>query len=376
MAGESAIVVVDENSELDDFRVVLEELGLDFASWSKEALPPAGVDPHQLLIATAPAAAVLGGRTTNIGGHRAVWIGVCASEGRAQRNLLLSRGFDYLVHRPVHPSAVRSLLRHALYKGSDQRRAPRVAVGYEVTYKTGLFSKPAVLVDLSLGACRVFVSADIPKDTKLKVCLPHALTGGKALPLIGRVLRSRAAELEGGQPGQISVGIRFAPMSTAERARLQTVIGTLEAGPARMPDVAMPPGRTDGTVDRAPRCVYEDEVQVFGDSEFLLMGRNLSRTGMNVALRDGLNVGESLNLAITTGPREEPIVVRSTVVRSDSGEGLGLRFDTIQSTDQRRLDAIISEQPQIEEVTSPGESERMIPLRLLPSRLMTSRGRR
>jgi len=375
-SGDSTIAVVDESGELDDFRAGLEELGLDFASWSKEALPPAGVNPTQLLVATAPAAAALGGRTMNIGGQRAIWVGVCAPKGRAQRNLLLSRGFDYLVHRPVHPSAVRLLLRHALFEGSEQRRAPRVAVGYEVSFKTGMFGKRAVLVDLSLGACRLFVDAELGKDRKLKVCLPAALAGGKTLALAGRVLRSRPAELEGGQPGQISVGVRFLPMPGPDRSRLERLIVSLEAGPARLPEVEVPGVRADGMVERAPRCVYEDEVQVFGESEFLLMGRDLSRTGINVALHEGLNVWESLNLAIATGPREEPVVVRSTVVRCDSGEGLALRFDTIQSSDQRRLDDIIAAQPQIEEVKPSGESERIVPLRLLPSRLLTARGRR
>jgi hypothetical protein len=93
----------------------------------------------------------------------------------------------------VHPEALRLLLLRGLYRGDERRREPRVAVGFEVTYRAGLRSRRAVLADLSMRGCRLISEDPISEGRRIRVNIPAVES---ATAIDGRVLR--VDRLEGG----------------------------------------------------------------------------------------------------------------------------------------------------------------------------------
>ena len=61
-----------------------------------------------------------------------------------------------------------------------------------------------------------------------------------------------------------------------------------------------------------------------------------------------LEKGKTLRLAIYAAAREEPFIVRATVVRNDGAEGAGLRFEQISPGVAARLEALVSALPSVE----------------------------
>ena len=58
-------------------------------------------------------------------------------------------GVTLVVRRPVHPATLRSVLRHALYRGPERRREARVGIGLPVRYRLGWWPRRGLLQELS-----------------------------------------------------------------------------------------------------------------------------------------------------------------------------------------------------------------------------------
>ena len=69
-------------------------------------------------------------------------IAILDGESRTVCALLRRSSFEMIVRRPVHPAALRLLLLHALYRGPEKRRTPRVSVGAPVTPARGAAPTP------------------------------------------------------------------------------------------------------------------------------------------------------------------------------------------------------------------------------------------
>lgn len=359
-----AIVVVDEGGELDDVREVLYELGLDFASWAKDVVPDAERVPRQLLVATAGAAVTLGyRRAERVKGS--TWIAVTCDDSRTQKNFLLREGFNYLVRRPVHPIAFRLLLQRALFRGEDMRRDGRVAVGYAITYRTGILSSKATLVDLSAGGCRLLTDQPLEPESVLTVQLPRELAGGTRLNIPGQVLRTRNAELEGGDPAELSVAVCFTGLNAECRSRLHSVLESLASEAPSTGTETEPPQEAEaqGPEVRAQRGSYAGKVYVFG-GDSSVVGRDLSCSGMCIERQPGLAVGDTVRLALSGAVREEPVVVQGRIVRDAGEKGLGLEFTEV--TEPRRLEALVRSLPQIESLADQAEG-RLVLSRIVPT---------
>ena len=356
------IVVVDEGGELDDVRGLLDELGLEFESWEKDAVCN-GLGPLRLLVVTASAAVSDRYQRSTSSGVRPVSIAVSDTSSRTQRNLLLNQGFYYLVRRPVHPTALRLLLQRSLYQEDDQRRGRRVAVGYGVTLRRGLIPRRAILVDLSATGARVLARKGVERGTQISLRIPGAIDGGKSLDLLGRVVRTRCGHAEGGQRGEFSIALRFQRTDAGARDRLRRLLATLASGPASLPEGAAP---APSSPVRQRRSVFECEVMIFGSGGLALVGRDLSRGGLRVERHPALSVGERVRLAIPAQPPEEPVVVSARVARDDGDAGLGLIFDEIEQGDEARLSRIVSRNPAIESL-APERGGGVVIANLLPS---------
>lgn len=358
-----AIALVEEGGELDDIRVLLDDLGMEFTSWDKHSAPAVGREPRHLLVASAGSAVSLRYQRQRSETDSAVWVAVTQTNSKTQRSLLLQAGFDYLVRRPVHPAALRLLIQRALFRGDSQRRGERYAVGYAVTYRSGLWPRKATLVDLSLGGCRLLTTHSLDKGEQILVQFPGEIDGGTPFSLTAAVVRTRRAEVEGGAPNESSLALRFIKANRRARSRLHALLRAVQSGPPALP------ARTAGdpfSATRAPRGSYSEAVYVFGSAQCALVGRDLSVGGMRVEQHPALTVGDQVKLALSAGSREEPIVVEARVARDDAELGLALQFSKVD--EMERLEHMVETLPAIE-VLSPGATQgaRIVVSKIVPT---------
>jgi hypothetical protein len=376
------IVVIDEG-ELEDVREILDSLDIEFTHWDKDAVPSQRPYPELLLVTTATHAVSL--RLSRQGTRREggpIWIAVVTTDTRSQRNLLLQAGFDYLVRRPVHPAALRLLLRRAVYRGEDQRRGRRVAVGYEVTLRTGWWPKKATLVDLSARGARVLTRSRVERGEDLTLQIPGQLAGGRPFSLRAVVVRVRPGELEGGEVGETSLGLRFARPEGEARDRMVSLFKRLASGPASYVDT--PPAAKPTPVEpkrpyaRSPRAVYQGEVLMFGDENTVLVGRDLSRGGMRVERHPALQLNDAVRLAIEAGSEDEQLLVCARVARDDGERGFALQFESFESGCEQRVASLVESLPSIEELSegAAGPGQGIVLSRMIPNLLRLSGKRR
>jgi c-di-GMP-binding flagellar brake protein YcgR len=274
-------------------------------------------------------------------------------------------GFDFLIREPVHPAALRVLLLRALYRGAEARRAPRVACGHPVTFKTGFWRQKATLIDLSPRGCRLLVAKPVKEKSELTLQIPKDLAGGRPLELVGHAVRVVPAERECGRDGETIVGVRFAPVEGDTRTRLRALLSERVLGPAILSASAAQPSPESAraSASRRPtrvhkRAPYDRKVTAMdGNDGYMLMCRDISVGGMRIEPVEGLVVGSRLELAVQLSAREEPFLVDATVVRDDGELGLALQFAWIAPEAHERLHALLEKLPSIEGLQDDSRSQ-------------------
>lgn len=345
------IAVIDDG-ELEAVRGLLDELGASFTHWKKGAVPSVDREPRRLLITTAALAVTFRfKRPPSSQRGRAVWIAFVDGDSRSQRRHLLQSGFDFLVRQPTDEGALRLLLQNSLWTGDNKRRGARLAVGYGVSYRSGLMPRKATLVDLSAGGCRLLTTQRLAEGAKLTVQLPGELCGEKAFGVKARVLRAQDAELQGGDATEVSLACRFETPGRDVRPKLKKLLDVLAEGPPRVPERAP---AAQAYPDRQPRAAYDGEVVLFGSDELVLVGRDLSRGGMLVEPHPALHMNELVTIALAGAARSEPVRVSARVVRDDGERGMALRFEQVERGGEARIDALIAELPAIESLAQDG----------------------
>ncbi len=364
MKADTPVLLVDDG-ELDSVRAVLEQLGADFEQLSGSSTRAPVPRPETLLVTTAALARRLSiRREVETSLPRATWIAFVSDEPPAENAPLQAAGFDFLIREPVHPAALRVLLLRALFRGAEARRAPRVACGHPVTFKTGFWRQKATLVDLSPRGCRLLVSKPAKEKSELTLQIPKELAGGRALELVGHAVRVVPAEREGGREGDTIVGVRFAPVEGETRARLRALLSERVLGPAILSGSASTQATRASSVPiRRPtrvhkRAAYDRKVTAMdGNDGYMLMCRDISVGGMRIEPVEGLVVGSRLELAVQLSPREEPFLVDATVLRDDGEQGLALQFARIAPDDQERLLQALDKLPSIEGLQDDSRSQ-------------------
>src|SRR5262245_18297498 len=129
-----AVLLLDDD-ELEDVQTLLEQLRVPFARTRGGAIVSGTPPAHDLLIATPRRIDAVTASDANAG-TSPVRIVVVQEDSTGLRERLRRSGFDYLIRRPVHPEALRLLLLRSLYRGEERRGEPRVAAGFDVSYRT------------------------------------------------------------------------------------------------------------------------------------------------------------------------------------------------------------------------------------------------
>jgi hypothetical protein len=393
-------VLLLDDGELEDIQVMLDQLRVPFARIRGGAIVAGTPAPRDLLIAT-PRRIEAVQPTDASSMSTPVRIVVVNEDSTGLRERLRRSGFDYLVRRPVHPEALRLLLVRSLYRGEERRGDPRVAAGLDVSFRTGLRSRRAILADLSARGCRLVSRTPIDSGRRIRVHLPEALETGDPIGVVGHVLRSIREERPGVGPVHVAA-VLFDRISDDARQALELLVEDLSRGPAtlrrgatrapapvleepsrsaaRSRPAAPPaagPGWSGGAQDRAspvglavevglvsesdgasahkkerrvlPRATYELTVPAFGKRALrVLVGRDLSVGGMRIERLHALEIGDRLHLAVYGSPEEAPFLVWGTVVRDDGEAGMGVVFDPLDQAIARRLERLVTSLPAVE----------------------------
>jgi hypothetical protein len=397
-------VLLLDDGELEDVQTLLEQLKLPFARIRGGAIVSGTPPPRDLLISTPRRIDAVAPSEAHAASSP-VRIVVVQEDSTGLRERLRRSGFDYLIRRPVHPEALRLLLLRSLYRGEEKRGEPRVAAGFDVSYRTGLRSRRAILADLSTKGCRLVSRNTIDAGRRIRVHLPEALETGDPIAVVGRVLRATQEDRPG--VGTVNVAaILFDKISDDARQALELLVEDLSRGPAtlrrgttRQPPspgeergqpIKFRPGAVPGSergaraaestsltmavdVNLLPendaaaqkerrvqaRATYELTVPAFGKRALrVLVGRDLSVGGMRIERLPALEVGDRLHLAIYGSADEAPFLVWGTVSRDDGDAGMGVVFDPLEREVAKRLERLVAMLPAVESLRD-GEAEAM-----------------
>jgi hypothetical protein len=345
--GTLPVVRLADDGELDDVRNLLDQLGVDWVASDEEPERPTALwiaNPRRFIAAREAAATP--------GVFRIV---VSDKMTRTLQRELERNGPDFLVTRPFHAAALRLVILHALYAGPERRASARVATSAAIRFRAGVFSRAAMLVELSRGGCRL-VAAHLPGPQEpITVILPRELTGNGGLSIAGRVV---AVDPAGGwEPGEQACSVAFEALDIPTRRTLRKIMesqsvacATLEpraglaaaggamaplpqpsaAAPAKTAEAPRKPASGPSERRRSPRRPFPRPVLASSaGSARTLLGRDLSSGGMRVAPDDQLAIGDELKLVIYGPAGRPPLLMRAKVSRIDGDRGCVLRFQDV-----------------------------------------------
>lgn len=394
-----AVLLLDDG-ELDDIQQLLEEQEVAFARVRGGAIVAGTPPPTDLLIATPRRVSAVQEITGPADPTGPVRVVVVNEDSHQLRTQLRASGFEFMVRRPVHPEALRLLVMRCLYRGEERRGEPRVAVGFEVSFRTGLLARRAVLADLSLGGCRLLSRNPLDKGRRIRVQVPDALEADP-ISITGRILR-----VEKRKDSDLDVydaAVRFDELDPHAREVLGVLIEDLSTGPATLrrlfndapaaageeppaaeereaPAVEAPVQLATSPLDAdeglvpaddsegdsssagsrderrdARRGQFDTNVPAFGKRALrVLVGRDLSQGGMRIEPLPSLELGDRLHLAIYAEAGEPPFLVWATVTRDDGAAGMALAFDPLGADVEQRLESLVASLPAVESL---GDSE-------------------
>ena len=393
MSDAPSVLLVDDG-ELDDVRELLDEIGADYVHLRGGAIPQSPPAPQALFLATTRRA-MLAQPWSFPRGEGPTRIAIVTEDSNTARSMLRRIGFDFLVRRPCHPYALRLLVTRAIYAGDERRRETRTAIGCEVSFRAGLRRRTATLADLSRRGCRLLSAQPLPLGTRITLQLPPELTGTRR----GVWLRAKVVRLheDDESSGRHEVGLLFEKLKAAHARVVADAIKARSTGPMTLPGAVAPHAaapRANGTAVAAERAIpspvheadepastpsapelplaapatleerrkerrakYTGEVvQLDGAAQSILVGRDISPTGMRVEPNDELEPGASLRLAVYSSAREQPFMVRARVLRNDGPDGVALAFDNPAQAVAERIERMVASLPAVEPLQG-GESD-------------------
>ena len=378
--GTSFPVLLIDDGELDDIRDLLNGERIDFAHLRGSAVPNPLDPPTDLFITNARHADLV--QPWPVAGkaeRRPLRVAIVDEDSRELRRRLRELGFFYLVRRPIHPHALRLMLLGMLYRGEEKRAEPRVPIGYEVQVRSRLRRRDAWLADLSRGGCSILADRPMNAGASLTVVLPGSLDDSVVdLALPGKVLRSQRLAKKAGSSYQIA--IRFSPLGPVEFDRLENALSAAllqEKEEEAIFSEQLPSSSVDDDLfedeEDLPTLIpepYERREERRGQyskrviasvrdaMHRILIGRDLSASGMRIEHHEDLAIGDRLRVAIYDASRATPMVVEAVVDRDDGPGGLVLRFDGIDAMMGQQLESLVASLPPVECLTD-GETGAM-----------------
>ena len=365
-------ILLLHDGELADVAALASELGGAITERLAGALEADADTSWRLVLATARRALEL---PTPLLRASAFRIAVLDGRSRTVSALLRRASFELVVRRPVHPAALRLLLLHTLYRGSEKRRTPRVSVGAPVQFRTGLRRHRAILAEISERGCRLLSSQRVALGQSLTLQVPAAVAGGRAFSVKCLVVRTTPAQI--GTSGELT--LEFDPVSPSLRVRLRAVVSAYTAGPSALAEEAPaeatrgPRAAAESSAARPTRAAIAKpepagaagvpgnslRAQVDPDPEEppasprrliplskeasrVVLAHGLSREGMRADPSPRLTRSREVTLALhleTDGP---PLRVRAHVEPGEADAGPWLRFKDLAPAESERLDRLLT----------------------------------
>lgn len=391
------ILLVDDG-ELDDVANVLDEESIAYRRLRGGQIPTEVPPPRDLLIVTPRRVErVRRGSPADANPGRPLRIIAVAEDSPAMRRRLRRNGLHLLIRLPAAPEIWRLLVARALYRGSERRADPRVAVGSPIEVAGERPSMETVLVDLSNRGCRLQTNASLTVGDAIEFTIPAEMAGADAdapLTLRGRVRRLMR------EPDDVTttLAVVFDPdLDEQRRTRLAALINHWASGPCSLDAAAVSgappippcqlPSLPDLTLDdetdppvlagtqvrvdlggevslatpreAAEKPSRERRTQARGhyassvvaesdEGPFVLIGRDLSAGGMRIEPHPDLHVGDRFRVALHGPAPDEPIVVQAEIVRDDGDGGFGVVFDPIERAHAARLEKMVACLPDVE----------------------------
>jgi len=254
---QSVSVLLLDDGELDDIQKMLESMQIPFGRIRGASIVPGMQGPTDLLIATPRRIdAVAAVRDDHPEGSAPLRIVVTCEDSNSLREQLRRVGFDYIVRRPVHPEALRLLILHGLYSGEERRTEPRVTIGFDISFKSGLVPRRGTLADLSSRGCRLLTSHRLETGKRIRIQIPEALGASEPVMLRGRVIRANF-DKHLGSNGLYSVALQFEKMPNAARQELEWIIEERSQGPPRLNEAEERGDEAEGASEIEERGIRE-----------------------------------------------------------------------------------------------------------------------
>jgi len=386
------ILLVDDG-ELDEVARVLDTQGISYERLRGGQIPAEVAPPRDLLIVTPRRVErVRRGSPADASPGRPLRIIAVAEDSPAMRRRLRRNGLHLLIRLPADPEIWRLLVARALYRGSERRIDPRVAVGSPVE----IHESPAstVLVDLSNRGCRLQTTEALTVGDPVEFTIPedgHTWSENGPLTLRGKVRRL----IREPDDRRCMLAVVFdSDLPESDRTRLTALINHWASGPSSLdaavvngvppippcqlpslPDLVLD-DETDppilahsevqvrvepGSGGRAPtaedprdrrehtRGRYASSIVAEGEAgPFVLIGRDLSAGGMRIERHPDLHVGDRFRVALHGPAPAEPIVVMAEIVRDDGASGFGVIFEGTKKDELTELEKMVACLPDVE----------------------------
>ena len=220
---------------------------------------------------------------------------------------------------------------------AERRLALRVPVSVSIVLRDGLRSRRGEVLDLSLSGARVRFDEPVTADRRPWVWIPAGLGGRFAHPIRSEVTWTDS--LPGAPTGHCQVGLRFRSFPFGGQARLQRALAELLARVVGAPELELPPERR-----MAQRVPYPRRVIGRGaGAPLVMLGRDLSSSGISIETRRALAIGDALQLALHAGG-SVPLVLQAEVVRSVADGHWALAFRQLSAPQRERLETMLLDQ--------------------------------
>ena len=223
---------------------------------------------------------------------------------------------------------------------AERRLALRVPVSIRLSVWDGFRRRRAEVLDLSLSGARLRFAEPVTADRRPWLWLPAGLGGRFAHPIGSEVAWTDS--ISGAPTGHCQVGLAFRRFPLAGHARLRCVLADLLSLVADDPHArehAPPPERRTSA-----RVAFTQRVIARGaGAPAVLLGRDLSASGISVETRRALAIGDLLQIALHAGG-DLPLVVSARVVRALGEQVWALGFANLNAMQRERIDALVRDQ--------------------------------
>lgn len=420
MHAEPSVLLLDDG-ELNDVARLLDRSSVPYTRFRGSEIASDIAPPMHLLVTTPRhASKVRPGSPPGASPERPVRIIAVEEDSPSLRRMLRTMGFSLLVRQPAHGEVWRLLIQRALYQGDERRRDTRLPMGTQIRVGgesegsgTTAPNRSSILVDISNRGCHFVGEEPFVIGARASFQLGERITGSGTIELSGEVVRAIVSTDNG--MTTYRCGMAFDPnLDDSTRLQLARMINSKIIGPLSLsadpnPELSLPtcdshalpglelddetdpPVSTDFEVDLAisqhahsldsgkqrrknHRGDYFQRIETecldpgsdLGTS--VLMGRDLSATGMRVERFAGAEIGAQLSLAIYGPSETEPIYLDAEIVRDDDERGIALRFSNLSRETAATLEKFVVCLPAVESLED-GEAEGLgaVLTRVLPA---------